>query len=86
MSNKTFAAITPSDTNDLPSPISRIYVGVAGDIAVLGYSPMGTADTTAVTFKAVPAGWWSVGSQISRVLATGTTATNLLAFTQGNAW
>jgi len=64
-------AITPSDSVDLAQGITRaIYVGVTGDVtAVIGGA--------AVLFKAMPMGvhWIAV----SRVNATATTATNMVA-------
>ena len=60
-----------SDVNDLPNP-SVIYVGVTGNVAVI------TAQGDTVTFVGVPAGS-TVPVQVTRVLATGTTATSLVA-------
>ena len=68
------AAVTPSDANDLPTYARALYVGVAGDLAVI---PVGNADGAPVTFKAHPVGYVPVA--IRRVLATGTSATNILA-------
>jgi hypothetical protein len=65
------AAITPSDTTDLPQTTLKLYVGVAGDVAVI------MANGAAVTFHAMPVGMHAI--QIARVKATGTTATNLIA-------
>jgi hypothetical protein len=66
-------AIVPHDTNDLADLPKAIYIGGGGDVAL-----MAVADNTARTFKAV-----QVGSilpiRVRRVLATGTTATNLIA-------
>ena len=67
------AAVTPSDTVDLPRISRSLYVGVAGDVKV------DMADTdTAIVFKAVPAGTF-MPVRAKRVYATGTTATNLVA-------
>lgn len=65
------AAITPSDTVDLPSQAKAIYVGGAGDV-------LATIGGTDVTFKAVPVGT-VLHITATRVKATGTTATNLVA-------
>lgn len=65
------AAVTPSDATILPP--STIYVGVAGNVAV---EPV--VGGVAVTFTAVPAGSY-IGVRVKRVLATGTTATNMVA-------
>ena len=63
-------AVTPSDATILPP--STIYVGVGGDVAVEPW----TGDNT-VTFVGLPAGA-IVPVRVRRVLATGTTATNLV--------
>lgn len=70
-----FAAVTPSDTVDLPFRTQAIWVGVAGDVACLAKD-----NATSVVFKAVPVGYFLV--RTNRVMATGTTATNLVACTQ----
>lgn len=62
------AAITPHDTNDLAYDIRAIYVGGAGDIALI------TTGGSAVTLSAVPAGS-ILPIRASRIKATGTTAT-----------
>ena len=67
-------SITPSDTDELPYVINRLYVGVAGDIKVTL-----VGDATPITLKAVPVGLIS-GLRIRHVIATGTTATNLIGF------
>ena len=68
-------AITPHDTNEVGVTQPRaIYVGVSGDItAVL----QGDPDANSVLFKAVPVGIFPIKVRI--VLATGTTATNMIA-------
>jgi hypothetical protein len=63
-------AITPSDAAFL-SP-TTVYVGVTGDVTVEPW----VGDNT-VTFVAVPAGT-AVPVRAKRVLATGTTATDLV--------
>lgn len=65
--------VTPSDTADLTSVSKALYVGVSGDVTV---NTLGGA--TAVTFKAVPAGM-ILPVRCTRVLATGTTATSIVA-------
>ena len=69
-------AVSPSDSADLPNGACRyIYVGGTGDISVI----MGEDITnTPVVFKAVPVGTL-LAIQASRVRATLTTATNLVA-------
>lgn len=66
------AAVTPSDTTDLATSSRFLYVGGAGDVIVT------TTGGETVTFKAVPVGT-VLPVRASRVLATGTTATNLVS-------
>jgi hypothetical protein len=54
-----------------------LWVGGTGDIAVIGGQ-----DSSAVTFKAVPAGWFRLPVVATQVMATGTTATNLVGCPQ----
>jgi hypothetical protein len=64
-------AVTPSDSADIK--LTRgLYIGGAGNIAV------NMGDGTSVTFTA-PAVGVVHNLQVSRVLATGTTATNIIA-------
>ncbi len=71
-----FTAVTPSDTVALPAPVAWLYIGVTGDVAVIAQG-----DSVAVTFKSVPAGWVRFPSRVGQVMATGTTATNIVAAT-----
>jgi hypothetical protein len=72
---KSFA-IVPNDILDLsPFHARTIHVGVSGDLVVI---PAGNDDASPVTFKAVAAGRFDTVA-VRRVLATGTTATNLVA-------
>ena len=66
-------AITPSDSTDLPRVTRAIYVGGGGDVTV---QPLLASDDT-VTFTAVPTGA-VLPIRASRVLDTGTTATDLV--------
>lgn len=68
------AVVTPSDTVDLTSYAKALYVGVAGNVRVL---TVGGEDADALTFANHPVGWLPV--QVRRVLATGTTATQIVA-------
>ena len=68
------AAVTASDTVDLATYAKALYVGAAGNIRVL---TVGGEDGEAVTFANHPVGWLPV--QVRRVLATGTTATQVVA-------
>ena len=65
------AAVTPSDTTDLPQ-FSVIFVGGAGNVKVT------TAQGSAVTFSGLNAGT-VLPVRVRRVWATGTTATLLTA-------
>lgn len=64
------SVVTPSDTVDLANP-SIIYVGVGGSVKV------STVQGDAVTFVGVLAGG-VIPVQVTRVWATGTSATNML--------
>jgi hypothetical protein len=80
MSNKAYAAVTPSDTVPLTTAAKSLYVGVTGDVTVLGVVAVsGVVDTTPTVFKAVPAGWFVLPFPVAQIMATGTTATNLVA-------
>jgi hypothetical protein len=65
-------AITPNDGADLANATRALYVGGAGNIAVV------TVGENTVTFNAVPAGM-ILPVRVKRVLATGTTAENIVA-------
>lgn len=62
-------AITPNDSNDLPTGTRAIYVGVAGDVSFL------LLDGTTVTLT-LAAGWHPIAPK--RVRLTGTTATGIV--------
>lgn len=65
-------AVVVTPTDGLLIPVTRgIYVGVTGNLAVQ------MADGQTVTFTALPVGFHPIQAQI--ILATGTTATNILA-------
>jgi len=66
-------AVTASDTVDLPmAPCRALWIGVAGNVALIA-----NGDTDAVTLVSVSAGLLPVRAK--RVLATGTTATSIVA-------
>lgn len=65
------AAVTTSDTGAL-EPTRALYVGVSGNVTV----DMVEGGSN-LTFTAVPAGILPI--QVTRVYATGTTATNIVA-------
>lgn len=63
-------AVVPNDTSDLPHVTRALYLGGAGDVAVV----LRGGDT--VTFVGMGAGWHPL--RVERVLATGTTASDIL--------
>lgn len=66
------AAVTPSDSADLARGTTRgVYIGVSGDVAVI------MADGSSGTFTAAANG--EHPRKVRRILAAGTTATNILA-------
>lgn len=69
-------SIVASDTQDLSPYAKAIYVGVAGDVA---YIPTRNTDQEAlVVLKNAAVGYHPI--QARRIMATGTTATNMVAF------
>ena len=66
------AAVTPSDTVDLSDVTQALYVGGAGALAVI------TMAGQTVTFAAVAAGT-THELRVSRVKATGTVASSIVA-------
>ena len=71
-----YFAVTPSDATVLNPPVTSLYIGVAGDVAILG-----ATDTVAVTLKAAAVGWMRLPSPAQKVMATNTAATNIVAST-----
>jgi hypothetical protein len=65
-------AVTPSDAADLAYTTRMLYIGGAGNLTVK------MADGVNCTFTAVPAGS-TLPLRVTRVLATGTTATSIVA-------
>lgn len=66
------ADVTPHDTNLLPFRTRALWVGGTGAVAVQW------PDGTSTVFPAVPAGH-ELRVRVDKVLATGTTATNIRA-------
>lgn len=66
------AAVVPSDSVDLPILPRALYVGQAGDVAVVMAGGQGAV------FQSVPAGT-ILPLRVRRVALTGTTAAGLLA-------
>ena len=67
--------VTPDDEADLTPWAKALYVGTAGDLTLI---PAG--GTVAVTLKNHPVGYVAV--QARRVLATGTTAEDIVALSE----
>ena len=65
----TAATVTTSDTG--PNVFTRLYIGGAGNVAVV------TEAGNTVTFTAVPVGT-QLEIRVKQILATGTTATNIV--------
>lgn len=69
-------AVVPTDGADLTSgPTRGLFVGVSGNVAV---NFCDDTDAATVTMLSLAAGVWHP-LQVRRVLATGTTATSILA-------
>ena len=66
------AAVTPDDSNDLSDVTRWLYVGGAGELTAV------MDDGATAVFAAVPAGTL-LPIRVSRVMATGTTAGDLVA-------
>lgn len=66
------AAVTPSDTNELPNYSKRLWVGGVGNLTLI------TVGGETVTYPSVPAGTY-IEARAKQVKATGTSAINILA-------
>ena len=66
------AVVVPDDVNDLVNTSRSIYIGTTGDVSVHMIG-----QTLPVVFKAVPVGVLPI--RVDRVLATGTTAADIVA-------
>jgi len=69
------AAVTPNDGTDLSSITRGIFIGGAGNIAVIFADD---ADGAPVTLTGIATGVWHP-MQVRRVMSTNTTATLILA-------
>jgi hypothetical protein len=69
-------AVTPSNTTILNA--FYLYVGGTGNVAVLPFAQVGQPTPVSVVFHNAPAGSY-IWVQCSKVLSTGTTATNIIA-------
>src|SRR5579884_2034175 len=66
------AAVTPSDSANLPISSKRLWVGGAGNVSLV------TVNGTPLTYTSVPAGTY-LQVRAQQVKATGTTASNIVA-------
>lgn len=71
-SSEHWAAVTPSDSDNLPWLTRGLYIGGDGDVTAV------RADGTAVTFKGLTAGT-ILPINARRVNSTNTTATDIVA-------
>ena len=69
-----FVPVTPDNTNGLSYATRALYVGTAGSLNVTAYDN----PDVATLFVAVPAGT-TLDISVSKVLSTGTTASNIVA-------
>jgi hypothetical protein len=67
-------AVTPHASNNFSQEVRQLYVGTAGNVAVVNI------DDSVVTFSNVNAGSTLGPFYIKRVNAVGTTASNIVAF------
>lgn len=72
-------SVSASDTVDLPTPAKALYIGSAGSLTILPINA--TDDGQTVTFANHPVGYMPV--QVRRVLASGLTASGIVALTDG---
>lgn len=70
--SRGFIPVTKSDTVDIKKGSRALYVGVSGDLVVRA-----VGSDTNVTFKAAAVGYHPI--EASRVMATGTTAADIVA-------
>jgi hypothetical protein len=68
-----YTSITPSDSTVHAPALGWLWVGTAGDVAILGET-----DTVAVTLKNVPVGFVRLPYGVQKVMATNTTASLLV--------
>jgi hypothetical protein len=71
-------AITKSDTTVYSPPLTALFVGTTGDVTVMPAGQETAGSPTPVTFKAVAANGWIDKLQISRVMSTGTSASDIV--------
>lgn len=71
-------AVTPSDTARVSA--FGFYVGGSGNVSIMPMGEEGKQNPTPVVFTIPPQGFFIRDIVISRFMATGTTATNIVAF------
>jgi hypothetical protein len=67
-------AITPDNSNDVATAFRMIYVGTGGDVVVVD------TEGNTVTHKNAGSGTYLGPFQVARVMATNTTAQNLIGY------
>lgn len=67
-----FRAVTKSDEDDLEFPCRAVYVGTAGNLAVIG-----AEDAESVVLPSMAAGVWH-WMRLTKILSTGTTAQGIV--------
>jgi len=72
-SPKVFAA-TPNDAVDFVKEVRQLYIGTAGDVTIMNQ------DGTTCTFKNVLSGSIIGPFFLKKLMSTGTTASNIVAF------
>lgn len=72
-------AVSPSDSTDLATPAKALFIGSAGNVTILPINA--TDDTQTIQFANHPVGYMPV--QIRRVMNTGTSASGIVALTDG---
>lgn len=70
----SMAAITPDNSNDLPTLVRLIYVGTTGNVQTID-----SAGNTTV-HKNVPSGSYLGPFRVARVTVTNTTATDMIGY------
>lgn len=75
MSGPHFAAVTPSDSANLPAACSDFWITTGGALKV---TAQGDPDTAAVVLPAVAAGLLELPWPVVKIWATGTSASGII--------
>lgn len=71
-----FAAVTPSDSQNLPAACPSFWIGTGGTLKV---TAQGDTDAAAVTLTGVPAGLLNLPWPVQKIWAGGTSASGIIA-------